>query len=171
MPTHVVNGIQLTYKNLDNGKSFETTQRFGDHQLIGYQDFYLSENEHIIKAEFRTGDTIDQLKFYTNKQRVISKGGNTGHPWPCSFEGKAVVGTFGGFGGHLHNIGFYVAPMEEIRFSKRKPYLLIRAWLQKHKESKDIIKDKKKRAYWSEIAFLLLVLEGKQLFVQVMRFV
>jgi len=201
MPTGVVNGIQLVYKNLDNGKVYETTKRFGTHQFIGDTVFELSPEELIVNAKVRSGQIVDYLEFQTNLNRIIAKGGRGGSERPYPFNGKVVVGMHGGYGGHLHNIGFYLAPREELNYWKKRPYILIKKKLEQNKdilyqyvsdlqEGKNPSKNSsgigglvmsllpgghasklKKSKNTPEIALALLILQGDQTFRLVMSFV
>ncbi|RZK65022.1 MAG: hypothetical protein EOO85_28905 [Pedobacter sp.] len=98
IPTGVVNGIQLVYQNLDNGDIYETTKRFGTHQLIEDTVYDLDPGEFIEKIKVRSGNIIDYRELRTSENRIISKGGKTGTDRPYSFEGKVVIGMHGGYG-------------------------------------------------------------------------
>jgi len=172
MPTGVVNGIQLVYKNLDNGKIYETTKRFGTHQFIGDTIYELFPEEFLIDVKVRSGDVIDYLGFQTSRNRLIAKGGKTGSERPFSFNGKVVVGMHGGYGGHLHNIGFYLAPKEEVKYWKRRPYILIKKKLEQNKDALDkFIRENQSKKDLAEIAFALLLLQDNQTFRLIMSFI
>jgi len=180
MPGGVVNGIQLTYKNLDNGKIYETSKRYGDHQLQGYMDYDLEDDEYITKVDVRSGGIVDQLTFYTNKDRMIRKGGPGGDFAECNVEGKVIVGTHGGFGGHLHNIGFYLASVHDFQYWRRKPYVEMRAWFKKNKNIKTKMDDnfrgemesrKRKKGSLAEYAFFILLDFGSPIFAKVILYI
>jgi len=174
-PTGVVNGIQLTYKNIENNTLYETKKRYGDHQLTGYHDYILGENEYLKDVEIKAGAVIDKICFLTNKKRVISEGGEGGSS--TTYKSDVIIGTHGGFGGHLHNIGFYVAPIEEYRYWKRRSYLQMRTQLRKNKDIANIIVNSVRGSDYdpkniSEMAFAYLAIkEGGQIFIKVMLYI
>ena len=119
---------------------------------------------------------VNFLIFKTNKGRTLKNRESSGQEKDIDEEGKVIVGMFGGYGGHLHNIGFYMAPIEEARYQKRKPYLLLRSQLQNNKgeieKARKMVYEKQaKKENWPELAFALLVGEGPQEFIGVMRYV
>ena len=176
-PETVVNGIQVTYQNIDNGKIFETTERYGGHQHVGYKDFALDNGELIEFAQAKPGGTvIDQLVLKTNKGKIIEEGGGNDENYVYDLKEGFIVGMFGGWGGHLHHIGFFVAPKNEVRYSKRKAYLLMRASLLKNKEIKDEVHKKLKsediELSVAERAFLILATwMDRQTFIYTLKFI
>ena len=176
-PTMVINGIQVTYKNLDNWKVFKTTERYS-YQLLqhGYHDIKFGPNELIQDVKARTGQAVDQLNFFTNKKRIISKGGKGGDINPFTVdEGRVIIGTYGATGACLQHIGFYTAPLREVRYWQKRSYILMKASVRKNKAIQDQIKKKVKdglvaRDVLAEATFVLLVSKGDQIFAQVMRF-
>jgi len=177
MPTGVVNGIQLVYQNLDSGKVHETTKRYGNHQFIGDTVYELGPEEFIENIKVRSGGVIDYLELGTTKNRIIAKGGKGGgSDRPYSFKGRIVVGTHGGYGGHLHNIGFYVAPKEQVKYWSKRPYILLKEKLEKNKDTlcqyiSDAQKQNTKKKDLAELAFALLMFQGDQTFRFIMSFV
>jgi len=176
MPTGVVNGIQLVYQSLDSGKIYETTKRYGTHQFIGDTVYELGPEEFIEYIKVRSGGVIDYLEFGTSKNRIIAKGGKGGGDRPYSLEGKVVVGTFGGYGGHLHNIGLYVAPKEQVKYWSKRPYILLKEKLEKNKDVLsqyigDAQKQKNKKKDLAELAFALLTFQGDQTFRFIISFI
>jgi len=171
-----VNGIQLTYKNNDNGSLYETSERYGDHNLEGYEDYELENGERIEKIKVKYNTVINQLIFKTNRGRILKSRDSIGEEKEIDIEGKVVVGMYGGYGGHFHNIGFYMAPISEARYQRRKPFLLLRNKFEKNKDeiekARKLVKEGEvKKENLPELAFALLVGEGPQTFAEVMRYV
>ena len=85
--TQVINGVQVTFRNLNTWKEFKTTQRYGHHALNSYpKDVRFDHNKIIQKVEAHVGDVVDQLRVYTNKQRTIIQGGAGGNPSPFHWQ-------------------------------------------------------------------------------------
>ncbi len=141
VPSGVVNGLKLTFKNLSTGKLVETESRYGNHQLSGNQDIELYDDEYILEVEIGAGQVIDGLIFKTTRGRTFKLGGNGGNRNKIDMNNQFVVGTYGGWGGHLHNFGLYVAPIEDIFYAKRRPYLLLKHSLLKNKDLLSQIKN------------------------------
>lgn len=175
--TRVINGVQVTYRNLKTWEEFKTTKKYGYHALNHHpQDVYLDQNEIIHKVEAQVGDVVDQLKFHTNKKLTILQGGAGGSLSPFSIEeGLGIVGLYGGTGDCLQRLGFYVAPISELKYGQKRPYLLLKANILRKGDIQNTLlqlmdrEDKKNVS--AETAFVLLATQGTQIFAQVMKFV
>eukprot|EP01129_Flabellula_baltica_P017043 TRINITY_DN931_c1_g1_i1.p1 TRINITY_DN931_c1_g1~~TRINITY_DN931_c1_g1_i1.p1 ORF type:complete len:473 (-),score=73.63 TRINITY_DN931_c1_g1_i1:58-1476(-) len=102
-----VNGIQVMYSTGSTPIEVGTKNNPAEHCMN------LSTGEYITSVSGRYGSWIDSIEIRTNHGRILRVGGNGGSK-SYSFQappGHAVVGFFGGVGGHLHNIGFYSAPL------------------------------------------------------------
>ena len=123
VPTLVLNGLQLTYKHLLTGELISTENRFGSHQLIGSKEIELDNNEYLTDFKMHSGYLIDLIEFTTNKGKTICCGGTGGaitYKGLPGNEKKVILGTFGGYGGHLHNFGVYYLDHNEFSFIMKK---------------------------------------------------
>jgi len=176
MPSGVVNGIQLTFKDLDTGKMITTEPRYGSHQLKGTSEYTLEEREHITKAVFSAGGVMDRVEFHTNKGKVIRQGGIGGTPqvFDVGNEGNyEVVGVFGGYGGHIHNLGIYYAESREIVYAKRKSFIMLKEHLKNHKlqlDNDEFLAKRQNTEYRGCFAFVLCTRMSTQIFHKVLTY-
>jgi hypothetical protein len=85
------------------------------------------EGEYIVGCLVHIGVVLDQLSFETSKGNRHTFGGSGGTPTPIAIpEGMAVVGLFGGVGGHIHTLGFYLDRVGNLVFERRRLYFLVR---------------------------------------------
>ncbi len=70
------------------------------------KEIILAPGEKVTKVCGRAGDIIDHLEIGTDRGQSITAGSSSGGAYFCSDNGADVCGLYGGFGGHLHNIGF-----------------------------------------------------------------
>jgi hypothetical protein len=75
------------------------------------------ELEYLSEVRGRSGTIIDKIEFVISKRggggvdRVESFGGDGGTQFRFDIpEGQELVAVYGGFGGHLHNIGLHARP-------------------------------------------------------------
>ncbi len=149
LPSYVANGIQLTFLNLLDGTSFVTEERFGNHQLIGFQDFELKKNEYIIEAKMSVSHICSQIYFQTNLGTVISIGGGNGEKYEFNVpKGNVVIGTFGGYGGHIHNFGVYSIKVQNLLFARRETYIRV---FRKLREKENLSEEINKKLHNSEL--------------------
>lgn len=176
--SEVVKDIQVTYQNIDNWTIITTSKKYGWHSLFLNQAvFQFNHNELILDAQLRTGDSVDQLKFMTSKSRTITVGGEGGDLDSFEIgEGNVIIGTHGSICDNLQSIGFYVAPLREVKYWQKRAYILMKAELTRSKEiqedmQKVIENNHNNKTFLAEIAFAMLVLKGDQVFARVMRFI
>jgi len=109
-----VNGIQIEFRHRMTEKSFETAARFGDENLAGYEDLVLEYDEYITHVGTKHGSVIDGLQIITSKDKKLEVGKKGGSYDTFKIpQGYTLVGTFGGYGGLLHNFGIYVGKIQE----------------------------------------------------------
>jgi len=136
----VLNGIQITYKNLVDGKSIKTEARYGENNLKGSQDFHLNDDEYLDKLTLRAKHYVHRVELYTTLGRSFKIGGEDGDIYCLDFgkDNHMIVGTLGGYGKHLYNLGVYHAKLTDINYYRRREYILMRESLQSGKLSQDI---------------------------------
>ena len=136
MPAGVVNGIQFTFYNLNTNEEYTTPDFYGNHQYKGHRTYTLASGEYINSAVVHSGGVVDGLFLRTTKGKELSMGAKGGSKQTVEFscDNPVVIGFFGGFGGHLHNIGFYYASKSEIIFHRRRLYLLMAKRLRSNKD-------------------------------------
>jgi hypothetical protein len=129
-----INGIQLSFKDRSNNNEFKMPGRYGKDNMRKEVHFPLEEGEVIKKVIIRLENIITGIKFYTSNKRILQAGGEVGREVTFDFGRKSsfMIGTFGGYGGHLHNIGFYTVDTKIQRFMASRDYYIIRSMLLKN---------------------------------------
>jgi len=98
-----VNGIQVIY---DGGCI--TPLEIGYHDNPIQQTLILAQGEFITEVSGTQGEVIDSLEIKTNFGKFLRVGGYSGNPYRFNIPyNTQIVGFYGGFGGHLHNLGVY----------------------------------------------------------------
>ena len=175
-PSLVVNGIQLSFINLLDGSLLVTEERFGNHQLIGFQDFELKKKEYIIAAKMSVTHICSQIYFETNLGTVISTGGGKGEKYEFEVpKGNVVIGTFGGYGGHIHNFGVYSINVQNLLLARRETYIRV---LRKFREKVNLNEEIKKKLQNSELkektcenALLISSILPKNAYLNILEFI
>jgi len=99
-----VNGIQVFYEMAGC-----TPAEYGNQDQPYESSLVLESGEYIVDVSGKLGEIIDSMEIRTNRGRVLRHGGNGGHTtFRFSIPSNSqIVGFYGGFGGHLHNIGIF----------------------------------------------------------------
>ncbi|CAD7936148.1 unnamed protein product [Amoebophrya sp. A120] len=95
-------GLQLIYRDVPSSK--HPPRWNGDAADCKRKEITLAPGERIVKVCGGAGAIVDRLEIHTSAGQQISAGASTGGEKFC-FEGKDICGLYGGFGGHVHNIG------------------------------------------------------------------
>ena len=177
VPSGVCNGIQITFTDLVTNKQYVTGERKGSHQLVGSKVYEFSDNEYLSTSiMIGSGAVVDGIEFQTLSGRKIHVGGKGGDKKVINLPKDSVIlGTFGGFGGHLHNVGIYYMNNKELKYHRRKDYILIREALRKGKNKisldvLDILKDEKNKI--AEYLFIKLCKDANNfVFSQVIKYI
>lgn len=116
--TRYVHALQLTY-GFHQSVAGDDPQRMSTPVLGGptgdcvHSRLVLAPNETIVKTRVKCGALIDRLELETSLGRVKHWGGTGGNPHDLFVPSNhAVVGFHGGSGGHLHNIGVLMVPLD-----------------------------------------------------------
>lgn len=123
-----VNGFQLRLHSLTSNTDTLTEKVCGQHDSPHTTTTVeLGEGEYIVSCLVHIGVVLDQLSFETSKGNKYTFGGSGGTPRAIAIpEGMAVVGLFGGVGGHIHTLGFYLDKVGNLVFERRRLYFLVR---------------------------------------------
>eukprot|EP00392_Amoebophrya_sp_AT5.2_P009423 g9451.t1 len=97
-------GLQLIFRDIPVSK--HPPRWSGESKDCSRKEIVLQPGEKITKVCGRAGDIIDHLEIATDKGQTVTAGSSTGGAYFCSDSGADVCGLYGGYGGHLHNIGF-----------------------------------------------------------------
>ncbi len=99
-------GLQLQYRS----QSSPNPARIANANESGVQklELTLDADEHITRISGRSGAIIDHLQVLTSKNRTLKAGKSQGGSHFQTDLGE-IQGIWGGYGGHLHNIGVYYA--------------------------------------------------------------
>jgi len=106
-------GLQAVYYIYGYNQTVAGPQNFGK-EVAGAQTtvIKLEDNEFIVELFGRNGDVYDHLGFKTTAGRSWEFGGSGGNPFSLRVPyGKHFSGLRGGYGGHIHNLNFYVDPL------------------------------------------------------------
>jgi hypothetical protein len=110
-PTTEINGLQITYRELNTNEIFVTNLRKGGIGLensMGSDVILLDRAEYIEDISIRSGWVVDNLTFKTSNSQIHSFGGKGGDFRAFNeLKDQVVIGTFGVYGTHLYSIGFY----------------------------------------------------------------
>jgi len=110
-----VHGIQTKYEieNLHPQSITSTEHRGKVHTSEYSMKIHSRLGEYITGVEGTYKEWIESLTIITNKQRhTFGRIGRNGKTFKCAIPaGHRVVGFFGSYGVHLHNIGVYHQPI------------------------------------------------------------
>ena len=104
----VINGIQVFYKNILDGKIITPGEYKGDEGLNFVDEFEIKSNEYLINFHIRVGDYyVTQVGFETNKGNKILVGGTIGEDKPILSNGgdNIIVFLYGAYNNCLHSLG------------------------------------------------------------------
>ena len=110
--TNVV-GLQAVYYIYGYNQTVAGPQNFGKEVYGAKTDVIkLEDNEFIVEIFGKNGDVYDHFGFRTTTGRSFEFGGSGGNPFSLKVPyGKHFSGLRGGYGGHIHNLNFYVDPL------------------------------------------------------------
>lgn len=143
--TPSVNGLQFTFFNHENHETYTSPEYFGDHDLGGAKEYHLETGEYISNGMVAFEVVIYGLALSTTHKRTIKTGADSAENnqyMERKSDKDVVVGFAGGYGGHLHNLGFCFASINDLTFARRKQYLLLRKRLMEKRE--DTLKERNK---------------------------
>ena len=131
-----VNGFQLLLHSISTNTDILTEKICGLHNDPHPTTIALGEGEYIVGCSVHIGVLLDQLCIETSKGNRYTFGGTGGVPTPIAIpEGMAVVGVFGGSGGHVHTLGFFLDKVGNLVFERRRLYFLVRCKARRSPET------------------------------------
>lgn len=91
--SHIVNGIQFFYRNIDGSETFSCGEHKGQNKKIyGFEEMILTGGEFLTGFHIQTdpfGDGINRIGFITNKRKEIKwYGDREGEDMEVELEGK-----------------------------------------------------------------------------------
>ena len=130
----IINGIQVWYKNILDGKLITPGENKGDEGLEKVQEFEIKPNEYLTDFHIRIDTEVTQVGFETNKKNKILVGGTQGEDKIINSNGgeNIIVFLYGAYENVLHSLG--------VGFVNKKDYmktLFIGFFQLRHKLKKD----------------------------------
>lgn len=179
VPGGVLNGLQFTFRNCNTNEEYTTADFYGDHQYGGNKTYTLSPGEFICDAVVHPGEIMDGIFLKTTRENQLNMGGKGGNRTVVEFQcpKPVVIGFFGGYGGHIHNIGFHYASLKDVVFHRRRLYLLLAQRLKSNSDvaeqlRESIKKDAKLKGKGAEYAFLILSIDmSKVIFARTLQYI
>ena len=130
----IINGIQVWYKNILDGKVITPGEFKGDEGNDAVQEFEIKPNEYLTDFHIRIDTEVTQVGFETNKKNKILVGGTQGEDKIINSNGgeNIIVFLYGAYENVLHSLG--------VGFVNKKDYmktLFIGFFQLRHKLKKD----------------------------------
>ena len=113
----IINGIQVWYKNILDGKIVTPGEFKGDEGLTNTDEFEIKPNEYLIDFHIRIDTEVTQVGFETNKKNSILVGGTQGEDKIINSNGgeNIIIFLYGAYENCLHSLG--------VRYIKKKDYM------------------------------------------------
>ena len=169
----MANDIQITYKNIVTGQTFQTKERKGGFNPLGYSTITLADGEFIVHAETANGQ---YLKVRTDKGNYKFVGGpDESTPSVFAIGDNVVVGAYSsGYG--ISGLGFYIAPRSELKYWRR-PYILMKTWLAKNKDIRDQLEQERQEGKMQQLSlaaqafFITATLMDGQIYKHILKYI
>ena len=165
--------IQITYKNVVTGQTFQTKERKDGLLPFGYPTITLEKGEFIEYAETAFGQ---YLKVRTDKGKETFVGNcDESTPSVFSIGDNVVIGAYSS-GSGISGLGFYVAPRSELKYWRR-PYILMKAWLAKNKDICDQLEQDRQEGKMKQLSlaaqafFIVTTLMDKQIYRYILKYI
>jgi hypothetical protein len=143
----IINGIQVTYKNILNGKEISPGEYKGDEGLEKVDEFVVPQSEYLTKYHVRIDTEVTQIGFETNKAHKILIGSTTAGEdkiISSNSEDNIIVTLYGCYNNCLQSCGIgYVKKKDymkalfigffELRFKLKKDENYKKEWIEKEK--------------------------------------
>ena len=170
----VANDIQITYKNVVTGQTYQTKEGKVDFNPFICSRLILANGEFIKYVEVANGR---YLKVRTNKGRTDFVG-NPGETTPSVFDigDNAVVGAYSS-GDGISGLGFYIAPKNEVKYYGRRPYILMKVWLAKNKDVRDQLEKDRQEGKMKQLSlaaqafFIVATLIDWQTYTYILKYI
>ena len=140
----IINGIQVWYKNILDGKLVSPGEFKGDEGNDNVIEFEIKSNEYLTDFHIRIDTEVTQVGFETNKHSKILVGGTQGEDKIISSNGgeNIIVFFYGAYENVLHSLGVgYVLKKDymktlfigffQLRFRLKKDEKFKKEWNEK----------------------------------------
>jgi hypothetical protein len=111
---NMVGGIQCTFQGMPPLPPISSNLALGFEDAPVQASMSFDEGEQVVRIEIRAGSLVDGLRIITSSGRELSAGGNGGQLIGYDVpKGMALLGFYGGKGGHIHNLGIILQSVAE----------------------------------------------------------
>ena len=146
----IINGIQVWYKNILDGKVISPGEFKGDEGNDNVQEFEIKPNEYLTDFHIRIDTEVTQVGFETNKKNKILVGGTQGEDKIINSNGgeNIIVFLYGAYENVLHSLGVGFVNKKDymktlfigffqLRHKLKKDETFKKTWIEKEKELKE----------------------------------
>ena len=141
----IINGIQVWYKNLIDGKIITPGEYKGEEGIKNENEIEMDSNEYLTKFHIRIDTEVTQIGLETNRGNKIFVGGTEGNEKTITFNdgNNIIIFFYGAYDNYLHCLGVgYINKNDYMKNS----YFLFGYFYLRYK----LIKDKSFRTEWIE---------------------
>ncbi len=146
----IINGIQVWYKNILDGKVISPGEFKGDEGNDNVQEFEIKPNEYLTDFHIRIDTEVTQVGFETNKKNKILVGGTQGEDKIINSNGgeNIIVFLYGAYENVLHSLGVGFVNKKDymktlfigffqLRHKLKKDETFKKTWIEKEKDLKE----------------------------------
>ena len=146
----IINGIQVWYKNILDGKVISPGEFKGDEGNDNVQEFEIKPNEYLTDFHIRIDTEVTQVDFETNKKNKILVGGTQGEDKVINSNGgeNIIVFLYGAYENVLHSLGVGFVNKKDymktlfigffqLRHKLKKDETFKKTWIEKEKDLKE----------------------------------
>ena len=146
----IINGIQVWYKNILDGKVITPGEFKGDEGNDAVQEFEIKPNEYLTDFHIRIDTEVTQVGFETNKKNKILVGGTQGEDKIINSNGgeNIIVFLYGAYENVLHSLGVGFVNKKDymktlfigffqLRHKLKKDETFKKTWIEKEKDLKE----------------------------------
>ena len=146
----IINGIQVWYKNILDGKVISPGEFKGDEGNDNVQEFEIKPNEYLTDFHIRIDTEVTQVGFETNKKNKILVGGTQGEDKVINSNGgeNIIVFLYGAYENVLHSLGVGFVNKKDymktlfigffqLRHKLKKDETFKKTWIEKEKDLKE----------------------------------
>ena len=146
----IINGIQVWYKNILDGKLVTPGEFKGDEGNDNVVEFEVKPNEYLTDFHIRIDTEVTQVGFETNKHNNILVGGTQGEDKIINSNGgeNIIVFLYGAYENVLHSLGVGFVNKKDymktlfigffqLRHKLKKDETFKKTWIEKEKDLKE----------------------------------
>ena len=146
----IINGIQVWYKNILDGKLVTPGEFKGDEGNDNVVEFEVKPNEYLTDFHIRIDTEVTQVGFETNKKNKILVGGTQGEDKIINSNGgdNIIVFLYGAYENVLHSLGVGFVNKKDymktlfigffqLRHKLKKDETFKKTWIEKEKDLKE----------------------------------